>query len=108
MGCSTCLWARRANVCEREEEIYSTITRFDVSSDAAPQIVARGVRNSVGFDWHPETETLWLTDNGRDRLGDDVPPDELNRLPEARCSLRLPVLSRRRPPRPRVWPGAIL
>jgi glucose/arabinose dehydrogenase len=35
----------------------------------------------VGFDWHPETKTLWFTDNGRDWLGDDVPPDELNHSP---------------------------
>jgi hypothetical protein len=45
-----------------------------------PQIVARGVRNSVGFDWSPLDGTLWFSDNGRDRLGDDVPSDELNRV----------------------------
>ena len=39
-----------------------------------------GVRNTVGFDWHPETGELWFTENGRDWLGDDSPPDELNRL----------------------------
>jgi len=38
------------------------------------------VRNSVGFDWHPQTHELWFTDNGRDMLGDDSPPDELNRV----------------------------
>jgi glucose/arabinose dehydrogenase len=42
---------------------------------------ARGVRNTVGFDWHPTTEKLWFTDNGRDWMGDDQPPDELNRAP---------------------------
>jgi glucose/arabinose dehydrogenase len=42
--------------------------------------VAHGVRNSVGFDWHPETGELWFTDNGRDMMGDDVPDCELNRL----------------------------
>ena len=42
---------------------------------------AYGVRNSVGFDWHPQTGELWFTDNGRDWLGDDSPPDELNRAP---------------------------
>ncbi len=41
-----------------------------------------GVRNTVGFDWHPETKELWFTDNGRDLLGDDVPPDELNHAPK--------------------------
>jgi glucose/arabinose dehydrogenase len=43
------------------------------------EIVAEGVRNSVGFTWHPVNGELWFTDNGRDMLGDDLPPDELNR-----------------------------
>ena len=47
------------------------------------EVYAEGVRNSVGFDWHPETDELWFTDNGRDNLGDDLPPDELNHAPEA-------------------------
>jgi glucose/arabinose dehydrogenase len=47
------------------------------------EVYARGVRNSVGFDWHPETGELWFTDNGRDQLGDDIPPCELNHAPEA-------------------------
>jgi glucose/arabinose dehydrogenase len=42
--------------------------------------VARGVRNTVGFDWHPVTSELWFTDNGRDMMGDDLPDCELNRL----------------------------
>ena len=46
------------------------------------EIFASGVRNTVGFDWHPETKELWFTDNGRDWMGDDQPPDELNRAPE--------------------------
>ena len=67
------------NVCERDEEIYSTITRIDPDGSNR-EIVAHGVRNSVGFTWHPVTKELWFTDNGRDRLGDDIPPDELNRV----------------------------
>ncbi len=47
------------------------------------KVFARGVRNSVGFDWQPGTGELWFTDNGRDLLGDDQPPDELNRAPRA-------------------------
>lgn len=43
-------------------------------------IVAQGVRNSVGFDFHPVTGELWFTDNGRDMMGDDLPDDELNRV----------------------------
>ncbi|MEI8358699.1 MAG: PQQ-dependent sugar dehydrogenase, partial [Deltaproteobacteria bacterium] len=45
------------------------------------EIVARGIRNTVGFDWNPSTGELWLTDNGRDLIEDTVPPDELNRIP---------------------------
>ena len=45
------------------------------------EIYARGVRNTVGFDWHPKNGQLWFTDNGRDWMGDDLPPDELNRAP---------------------------
>lgn len=47
------------------------------------EIFAEGVRNSVGFDWHPDSGVLWFSDNGRDWLGDDLPPDELNRAPHA-------------------------
>jgi glucose/arabinose dehydrogenase len=70
------------NVCERPDSRYASITRM--SSDGSNfEIVAQGVRNTVGFDWNPLTGELWFTDNGRDRLGDDLPPDELNRAPEA-------------------------
>lgn len=44
------------------------------------QDVARGIRNTVGFDWQPGSGKLWFTDNGRDMLGDDIPSDELNRI----------------------------
>ena len=47
------------------------------------EIFAQGVRNTVGFDWHPTTGELWFTDNGRDWLGEDLPPDELNRAADA-------------------------
>jgi glucose/arabinose dehydrogenase len=67
------------NVCERPDP-YASITRLDVASGAF-QVIARGVRNTVGFDWHPKTRQLWFTDNGRDSMGDDVPPDELDRAP---------------------------
>jgi hypothetical protein len=46
-------------------------------------IFANGIRNTVGFDWHPVTGELWFTDNGRDNMGDDLPPDELNRAATA-------------------------
>ncbi len=69
------------NVCERADERFATILRM-MPDGSGLEIFARGVRNTVGFDWHPETGELWFTDNGRDRLGDDVPPDELNRAPK--------------------------
>jgi len=69
------------NICESEDEIFASITRLNVDTPGSkPEIVAHGVRNTVGFDWHPETKELWFTDNGRDMLGDDSPDCELNRV----------------------------
>ena len=70
------------NVCnkEGEDERYGTIMRMEPDGSQL-EIFAKGVRNTVGFAWHPETGELWFTDNGRDWLGDDIPPDELNRAP---------------------------
>lgn len=70
------------NVCTRRDERYATILRMQPDGTDA-EVFARGVRNTVGFDWHPETGELWFTDNGRDWLGDDAPPCELNRAPAA-------------------------
>lgn len=70
------------NICE-PEEIFATITRIDVkSSNIKPEIFAQGIRNSVGFAWHPTTKELWFTDNGRDMMGDNIPDCELNRAPQ--------------------------
>lgn len=70
------------NICDRDPERYAVIGRMDVAAGAPRfEVFARGVRNSVGFDWHPGTGELWFTDNGRDWLGDDLPADELNRAP---------------------------
>ncbi len=66
------------NVCKRDEPVYASITRMNRDGSGF-EIYAHGVRNTVGFDWHPATGELWFTDNGRDWLGDDQPPDELNR-----------------------------
>lgn len=67
------------NICE-SEEIFATITRINPDGSGR-EIVARGVRNTVGFTWHPVTKQLWFTDNGRDMMGDDLPPCELNYAP---------------------------
>jgi glucose/arabinose dehydrogenase len=65
------------NVCERTDERYASILRMKADGSDL-EVFAHGVRNTVGFDWHPATGDLWFTDNGRDYLGDDRPPDELN------------------------------
>lgn len=67
------------NVCDREEEIYNTITRINPDGTDM-EIVVDGVRNTVGFGWHPVTQELWFSDNGRDMWGDDKPGCELNRV----------------------------
>jgi len=68
------------NVCERPDARYASITRIKPDGSGL-EVFASGVRNTVGFDWHPVTKELWFTDNGRDMMGDDVPPDELNSAP---------------------------
>jgi glucose/arabinose dehydrogenase len=70
------------NVCLKDNRIYAALVRLDPDGRNL-EIFAEGARNSVGFDWHPETGELWFTDNGRDWLGDDQPPDELNHAPKA-------------------------
>ena len=77
------------NICEPPGPLHATITRIDLAG-GRPEVVARGVRNSVGFDFHPETGELWFTDNGRDWLGDDQPPDELNRVMRAGAHFGFP------------------
>ena len=68
------------NVCDREDEEprYASITRMNPDGSDL-EVFASGIRNSVGFDWHPVTNELWLTSNGCDGLGDETPPDVLNR-----------------------------
>ena len=67
------------NVCD--DDGFAVIERMNIDGSER-EAVARGVRNSVGFTWHPETSELWFTDNGRDHLGDDQPACELNRVSE--------------------------
>ena len=66
------------NHCLASEE-YSQIRRMNLDG-SSPEVIARGVRNSVGFDWHPATKQLYFTENGRDWLSEDLPADELNRV----------------------------
>jgi glucose/arabinose dehydrogenase len=61
---------------------FASLSRFSPDFQRL-EIYARGVRNTMGFDWDPRDGCLWFTDNGRDLLGDDLPPEELNRAPRA-------------------------
>jgi glucose/arabinose dehydrogenase len=70
------------NVCERDDPRFGSISRLGLEGQGF-EVFARGIRNSVGFTWKPGTSELWFTDNGRDWLGDDRPPDELNRADRA-------------------------
>jgi glucose/arabinose dehydrogenase len=71
------------NVCIEQDPRRATIMRLRPDGSSA-EIVATGLRNSVGFDWAPWDGALYATDNGRDLLGDDFPPDELNRIEPGR------------------------
>jgi glucose/arabinose dehydrogenase len=70
------------NICESKDAVYASITRMNADGTGL-EVFANGVRNTVGFTWHPETKNIWFTDNGRDMMGDDVPPCELNTAPKA-------------------------
>jgi len=69
------------NICDPEDPIYASITRINPDGSGR-EVFSNGVRNTVGFTWHPTTKELWFTDNGRDMMGDDVPPCELNYAPK--------------------------
>ncbi|HEY8579847.1 MAG TPA: PQQ-dependent sugar dehydrogenase, partial [Beijerinckiaceae bacterium] len=71
------------NVCEINPGVHGQIRRYDADGSNM-EIVARGVRNTVGFHWHPTTQELWFTDNGRDWAGNEGPEDELNRIDKGR------------------------
>ena len=72
------------NICDERarDRRYASITRMKPDGSGA-EVFAEGVRNTVGFTWHPDTKQLWFTENGRDWLGEDQPPDELNTAPTA-------------------------
>jgi glucose/arabinose dehydrogenase len=71
------------NICNKEQEDprYATICRIHPDGSNF-EIVAHGVRNTVGFTWHPTNQQLWFSENGRDLLGDDRPPCEINKVTE--------------------------
>jgi glucose/arabinose dehydrogenase len=70
------------NICEPKKPVYASFTRMNPDGSDF-EIFASGIRNTVGFDWHPITKEIWFTDNGRDLMGNDIPNDELNTAPKA-------------------------
>ena len=69
------------NACETTGP-YGVLMRMDVADPSTLEVIASGIRNTVGFDWDPLTGDLWFSDNARDDLGDDIPADELNHITE--------------------------
>ncbi len=70
------------NICEPDPDRYAVIMRMNPDGSGL-ETFARGIRNSVGFDWHPQTKSLWFNEHGRDWMGDDMPSDELNHAPRS-------------------------
>lgn len=92
------------NNCERDNTIFASITRLNADGTGR-EIFARGVRNTVGFDWHPTTKELWFTDNGRDLLGDEIPADELNHAPKPGLHFGFPYIHQGDTPDPKFGKG---
>ncbi len=65
------------NICLSKDERFASILRMNPGTGDTV-VWAHGIRNTVGFAWHPDTGELWFSDNGRDMMGDDVPPEEIN------------------------------
>jgi glucose/arabinose dehydrogenase len=76
------------NICEPPKE-YGQIRRYNPDG-SGKEVIATGVRNSVGFDWHPKTKELWFSDHGRDWMGDNTPSDELNRIAKPGANFGFP------------------
>ncbi|MBI2177170.1 MAG: sorbosone dehydrogenase family protein [Candidatus Tectomicrobia bacterium] len=91
------------NICDPGGP-YAAIHRLRPDGSGL-EVFARGVRNTVGFDWHPVTRELWFTDNGRDWMGDDQPPDELNHAPRAGLHFGYPYCHGRALPDPEFGGG---
>lgn len=70
------------NVCKRDDTQYGILMRMRLDG-RDQQLLARGIRNTVGFDFSPIDGSVWFTDNGRDMMGDEIPSDKLNHLTTA-------------------------
>jgi len=91
------------NVCE-EEPIFGALHAMNLDGSGM-QRIASGIRNTVGFDWHPQSAELWFTDNGRDMLGDDIPAGEINRITAANQHFGFPYIHQGDLPDPRYGRG---
>jgi len=92
------------NICESDDPLFGTITRLDLATKER-EIVQTGIRNSVGFTWHPQTRELWFTDNGGDWLGDDMPSCELNHAPADGMNFGYPYCHQGDFPDPKLGAG---
>lgn len=77
------------NNCLRQDPHFATIMRMNKDGSDL-EVFAKGVRNSLGFDWNPVTNALWFTDNSRDWMGDDLPPEKLNTAPKIGLNFGFP------------------
>ncbi len=92
------------NVCDEKDSIFASISRINPDGSGS-ELFARGVRNSVGFTWHPVTKEMWFTDNGRDMLGDDIPYCELNHAPAKGLHFGFPYIHQGDIPDPEFGKG---
>jgi len=92
------------NICEPDPGRHALISRIRPDGSGY-EVIAHGVRNTVGFDWHPDSKELWFTDNGRDWLGDDLPSDELNHAPRAGMHFGYPYCHQGDTPDPQFGRG---
>lgn len=91
------------NVCETDAP-FASIIKVDLKTKSST-VIAKGVRNSVGFDFHPKTGELWFTDNGRDMMGDDLPDDELNHVSKEGQHFGFPYVHNENILDPEFWQG---
>jgi len=77
------------NICEPPTAEYAQIRRYNPDGSGM-EVLATGVRNTVGFDWHPTTKQLWFTNHGRDWMGDNTPNDTLNLISKTGLNFGFP------------------
>ena len=94
------------NACDDPDPVFASITRINADGSGR-EVIAKGVRNTLGFDWHPKTKELWFTENGADGMGDDMPADELGRLEKEGQHFGFPFIHQGDTPDPVVGAGHV-